>query len=64
MGKISSLTMIIGYAIIAVPTGIVTVEMSRATEDKPKCQSCGFSNIESANYCNNCGNELKINKYE
>lgn len=63
LGKIiSSFTMIIGYAIIAVPTGIVTVEMSRATDDKQKCQSCGFRNIESANYCNNCGVNLKQKK--
>lgn len=63
LGKIiSSFTMIIGHAIIAVPTGIVTVEMSRATDDKQKCQSCGFRNIESANYCNNCGVNLKQKK--
>lgn len=56
LGKfISSFAMIIGYAIIAVPTGIVTVEMSRATEEKPNCPSCGFRNIEGANFCNNCG---------
>jgi len=59
---ISAFTMIIGYAIIAVPTGIVTVEMSRATEEKPKCPKCGYKNIEGANYCNDCGVNLKENK--
>lgn len=35
LGKfISSIAMIIGYAIIAVPTGIVTVEMARSTDQK------------------------------
>ncbi len=65
LGKfISSLTMIIGYAIIAVPTGIVTVEMSRATEEKQKCSQCGFRNIESASYCINCGTNLKQKNHD
>lgn len=60
LGKIlSSFIMIIGYSIIAVPTGIVTVELSRVTTSKSKCPNCGFRNIESANYCNNCGVSLK-----
>ncbi len=62
LGKfISSFTMIIGYAIIAVPTGIVTVEMSRATGGSAKCPVCGFKNSDRANYCNNCGVDLKEN---
>lgn len=40
LGKfISSLSMIIGYSIIAVPTGIVTSEMSRAKDDSPDRKS-------------------------
>ena len=59
LGKfIASFSMIIGYAIIAVPTGIVTVEMARSSEDKASCMDCGYKNIISANYCNQCGNNL------
>lgn len=60
LGKfISSITMIIGYAIIAVPTGIVTVEMSKATSDSTDCPECASKNRDGANYCNNCGFKLK-----
>jgi len=37
---IASLVMITGYAIIAVPTGIVTVELTRAAKHEPTTQSC------------------------
>jgi len=55
---ISSLSMIIGYAIIAVPTGIVTVEMSRSEKFRIACPQCGFQNSESANFCTNCGSKM------
>ena len=59
LGKfISSFAMIIGYAIIAVPTGIVTVEMSISHEEKASCMECGYKNIISANFCNQCGSSL------
>jgi sensor histidine kinase YesM len=59
LGKfISSLTMIVGYAIIAVPTGIVTVEMSRASSENQKCGVCGFVNNDQARFCSNCGDRL------
>lgn len=60
LGKlISSLAMIIGYAIIAVPTGIVTVEMARAEKDTKQCPNCNHPNDEEAKYCNKCGHALK-----
>lgn len=60
IGKfIASITMIIGYSIIAVPTGIVTVEMSKVSEQKLICSECGNKNTVNAKYCNNCGKELK-----
>jgi len=60
LGKlISSVTMILGYAIIAVPTGIITVEMARANERDKKCPTCKTKNITKAKYCNNCGTKLK-----
>lgn len=56
LGKfISSIAMIIGYAIIAVPTGIVTVELSKQKEIKNQCKKCDTSIETIANYCSNCG---------
>jgi voltage-gated potassium channel len=54
---LASILMIIGYGIIAVPTGIVSVEMARATEEaKRKCPAC-HSSVHGANdkFCANCG---------
>jgi len=59
LGKfIASFAMIIGYAIIAVPTGIVTVEMSRTVVKKNPCKDCLHPNEEASNFCNNCGAPL------
>lgn len=61
----SSLVMIIGYAIIAVPTGIITTELSqemrkqrKALDGKvcPKCKKSGHE--KDANYCRICGTIL------
>ena len=57
---ISVVIMILGYGIIAVPTGIVSVEMARATEEaKAKCPACQAP-IHSARdrFCSNCGKAL------
>jgi voltage-gated potassium channel len=63
LGKfISSFAMIIGYAIIAVPTGIITVEMSKSSEKNIICPQCNTNNIETSNYCPNCGSLLKKNE--
>ena len=60
LGKIlASAAMILGYAIIAVPTGIITVEMSRIRNTKVVCDNCNKNNHEDANFCNNCGVELE-----
>ncbi len=59
LGKfISSFAMMLGYAIIAVPTGIVTVEMSRSKNRIKNCLACKQTNDWDANYCKNCGNHL------
>ena len=62
LGKIlSSVMMILGYAIIAVPTGLISVEMSRYKDDGHKdnlCDSCGHDNPFGSVYCNQCGNEM------
>ncbi|WP_145859131.1 ion transporter [Pedobacter suwonensis] len=62
LGQIlASILMVIGYGIIAVPTGIVSVEMSKATEAaKTKCPNCyaGLHN-EKDRFCSNCGHQMK-----
>jgi voltage-gated potassium channel len=54
---LASLVMILGYGIIAVPTGIVTVELSRATSGPGRaCARCGLPDLEAdARYCRRCG---------
>ena len=54
LGKfISALAMMLGYAIIAVPTGIVTVAMSNSENEK--CGNCDTRNSQTAKFCNGCG---------
>lgn len=61
LGKfLSSAAMIIGYAIIAVPTGIVTVAMSRSKELNLTCEECGTQNDVEANYCRHCGTKFEL----
>lgn len=58
---LASLVMILGYGIIAVPTGIVTVEMGRAsrTADSRICPACGAGgHPEGAAFCHACGQPL------
>lgn len=62
---LASAVMIMGYAIIAVPTGIYTTELARQYKrdiTNTACQSCGKEGHASdANYCKFCGNCLDIN---
>ena len=59
---IASLVMILGYAIIAVPTGIVTVELARSKVKQnvniacPRCMLEGHA--QDARYCRRCGERL------
>lgn len=61
---IASLIMLLGYAIIAVPTGIVTSEMAKlGRSEKPvntrACTFCGKDGIDPEdNYCKNCGEKF------
>jgi len=61
---IASLIMILGYGIIAIPTGIVTSEMTKKERDKiPKntqsCPNCMESyHADNARFCHKCGHEL------
>jgi len=63
LGKIvASFIMILGYGIIAVPTGIVTAEFSRKRKEKVNTQVCPDCTAEGhemeAKFCNKCGAEL------
>ena len=62
-GKIlASMVMIIGYAILAVPTGIVTVELGRAYRRGVSTQACPECSAEGhdpdAKHCKYCGAHL------
>lgn len=60
---IASFVMILGYAIIAVPTGIVTVELQKdkKKQEKKKCTNCSSKGHDSdALYCKFCGEKLPI----
>lgn len=62
VGKIvSSFSMILGYAIIAVPTGIVTVELSNLKREKLECPECDTLVESNSNFCSNCGLNLNEN---
>ena len=58
---LASVVMILGYGIIAVPTGIVTVELGRGSGVSPArdCRRCGLAGHEvDARYCRRCGEAL------
>lgn len=58
--SLASVIMIIGYAIIAVPTGIISVEMSKASDTNTQvCENCHSKfHDDDAKFCKNCGEEL------
>ncbi|WP_316634619.1 ion transporter [uncultured Flavobacterium sp.] len=65
---LASLVMIMGYGIIAVPTGIVTAEFAKsslknnAVSSKKICEQCNSQlHFDSAKYCHECGTELPNN---
>lgn len=66
LGKfLASLVMIMGYSIIAVPTGIVSAEMARMDHEEAHlnntetCPSCGdIDHHEDADFCKSCGHSL------
>lgn len=64
---IASIGMLIGYAVIAVPTGIVTAELTmaqhlkneRLTHQSRNCSTCASVETDpKAHYCRHCGSEL------
>ncbi len=65
IGKVISMViMVMGYGILAVPTGIVTAEMTKAMGHHNKvstnvCEGCGYRwHDDDAHYCKHCGNTL------
>ena len=61
---IASFVMIMGYGIIAVPTGIVSAEFAKSKTAKnvsetKVCESCGnHEHLETAQFCKDCGHKL------
>jgi len=63
LGKLlAAAVMMMGYAVIAVPTGIVTAEFSRGLrrgESPEVCPGCGTEGHDSdAVYCKHCGEKI------
>ncbi len=69
LGKIvASFMMMTGFAIIAVPTGIVSAELhkelSSVRMDTRKCEECGIEGHDpKARFCKICGTELNGRKH-
>jgi voltage-gated potassium channel len=67
LGKfLASIVMIMGYAVIAVPTGIVTAEISKQrhmhVDPSQHCGNCGNDDhIDHSNFCCKCGEPLNEN---
>lgn len=58
---LSAFVMLLGYTIIAVPTGIVTATIIDETKEPVKdgkCPRCGHKVKKSDNYCSFCGERL------
>jgi len=61
---IASIVMVLGYGIIAVPTGIVSAEYSQQSKNKSQtntqhCSNCNASDHkDNAKYCYRCGEDL------
>ena len=59
---VSSLIMIIGYSLLAVPTGIITSELSiakKGEEKKISCDVCEKDDLDlNSKFCNKCGSVI------
>lgn len=53
----SAAVMLLGYTIIAVPTGVVSVSMMKQSRRKP-CPSCCKYNDDDASFCKYCGERI------
>ena len=57
---LSAIVMILGYSIIAVPTGIISAELTQAISSRSAiCPKCSLDGHDSdARFCKNCGAEI------
>ena len=59
---LAAVVMVLGYSIIAVPSGLLSVEIFQATKGRPAARSCSGCNAKTleadANYCRRCGTKL------
>jgi len=57
---LAAILMIVGYSVIAVPTGIVSAEVASAGRPREQsCRNCGSAaHSETARFCDACGFEL------
>ena len=60
--SLASVIMLLGYAIVAVPTGIVTVELSRGKAlTNRRCPTCGYAEHDrDAQFCKLCGTRVAL----
>lgn len=63
--SLATVLMVLGYGILAVPTGIVTAQMVRDEREEnaakfegQRCSACGAPNMQIARYCQQCGEAL------
>ncbi|MFT4525438.1 MAG: voltage-gated potassium channel [Bacteroidia bacterium] len=58
---VAAIVMILGYSIIAVPTGIIGAEMAMSAKKRMTiCSRCSQTDhLEEANHCHECGCELE-----
>ena len=61
---LAAVVMLLGFGIIAIPTGIVTVEtMQQARQDNRPCLQCGCSDHRrEAMHCDRCGAPLPLSR--
>ena len=60
---LAALIMILGYSIIAVPTGIVSVEVAKASKEESttNCSRCGETeHLAEARFCHKCGERILL----
>ncbi len=62
LGKfVTSICVLVGYAIIAVPTGIISSALSKdkGSSDTDACPNCGaHGHLDDARYCRRCGGKI------
>ena len=58
---LAAMLMIIGYSVIAVPTGIVSAEVASSNRPREEaCRNCGSAvHSDTARFCDACGIELR-----